>query len=172
MTKRILVMGLPGSGKTYFAEKLKNYLISHGDIMKINPGKILNANGIPNSAIWQISVDWFNADEIRKRFNDWDFSDQGRERQAIRMMSLANLKGQYDDIIICDFVCPLQKYRDIFDPDILVYMNTIDKSRYEDTNSIFEPPIKADLEVLKLDSNLYAKIIFQQIVHILDKKCN
>ena len=147
MTKRILIMGLPGAGKTTLAEELRDVIFKRGK-----------------------SCSRINADEIRKNFNDWDFSDQGRERQAVRMMSLANLKGQYDDIVICDFVCPLRKYRDIFDPDILVYMNTIDKSRYEDTNSIFEPPIKADLEVLKLDSNLYAKIIFQQIVHILDKK--
>jgi adenylylsulfate kinase len=146
---KILIMGLPGSGKTTLAKTLHDLLLFN-----------------------RYDSCWLNADKVREQFNDWDFSDQGRERQAIRMMSLANLKGQYDDIIICDFVCPLQKYRNIFDPDILVYMNTIDKSRYEDTNSIFEPPIKPDLEVLKLDSHLYAKIIFQQIVHILDKKCN
>ena len=128
MTKRILVMGLPGSGKTYFAEKLKNYLISHGDIMKINPGKILNANGIPNSAIWQISVDWFNADEIRKRFNDWDFSKEGRIRQSIRMFDFAiKCSG---DFVICDFVAPLVEMRNNFKADWTIWLDTINKGRF------------------------------------------
>ena len=137
MTKRILVMGLPGSGKTYFAEKLKNYLISHGDIMKINPGKILNANGIPNSAIWQISVDWFNADEIRKRFNDWDFSKEGRIRQSIRMFDFAiKCSG---DFVICDFVAPLVEMRNNFKADWTIWLDTINKGRFEDTNQAFVP---------------------------------
>ena len=143
--KRILLCGLPGAGKTTLAKRLVETLGN---------------------------ADWYNADSVREQFNDWDFSAAGRERQAMRMLSLANLKGNYDDIIICDFVCPLKKYRDLFEPDVLIYMNTIDKSRYEDTNSIFEPPVKPDLEVLKLDSCLYSKIIFQQIVHLLEKKCN
>lgn len=146
---KILIMGLPGSGKTTLAKTLHNLLLFN-----------------------RYDSCWINADKIREQFNDWDFSPQGRERQAYRMLSLADLKGQYDDIIICDFVCPLKKYRDIFDPDILVYMNTIDKSKYEDTNSIFEAPIKPNLEVLTFDSNLHSRIIFQQIVHLLEKKCN
>jgi len=146
---KVLIMGLPGSGKTTLAKTLHDLLLFN-----------------------RYDSCWLNADKVREQFNDWDFSAAGRERQAMRMLSLANLKGNYDDIIICDFVCPLKKYRDLFEPDVLIYMNTIDKSRYEDTNSIFEPPVKPDLEVLKLDSCLYSKIIFQQIVHLLEKKCN
>lgn len=142
-------MGLPGSGKTTLAKTLQ-------ELLEYNRYKSF----------------WLNADKVREQFNDWDFSPEGRERQTLRMLSLANMKGQYYDIIICDFVCPLKKYRDLFEADILVYMNTIDKSRYEDTNNIFESPQKSNLEVLQLDSNLYARIIFQQIVHILEKKCN
>ena len=146
---KVLIMGLPGSGKTTLAKTLHDLLLFN-----------------------RYDSCWLNADKVREQFNDWDFSAAGRERQTMRMLSLANLKGNYDDIIICDFVCPLKKYRDLFEPDVLIYMNTIDKSRYEDTNSIFEPPVKPDLEVLKLDSHLYSKIIFQQIVHLLEKKCN
>ncbi len=53
---KILVMGLPGSGKTYFSNLLKKELES----------------------IIGVTVDWFNADDIRKQFNDWDFSHEGR----------------------------------------------------------------------------------------------
>jgi adenylylsulfate kinase len=89
MSKKILIMGLPGSGKTYFAERLKRYLEVNGDIMKINPGRILSYEGIPDHAILNVNVDWFNADEIRKRFNDWDFSREGRIRQSLRMFEFA-----------------------------------------------------------------------------------
>ena len=55
--KKILIMGLPGSGKTTLASKLI---------------PLLNAK-------------WVNNDEIRKDANDWDFSEEGRIRQAKRM---------------------------------------------------------------------------------------
>ena len=161
MTKRILVMGLPGSGKTYFAEKLKNYLISHGDIMKINPGKILNANGIPNSAIWQISVDWFNADEIRKRFNDWDFSKEGRIRQSIRMFDFAiKCSG---DFVICDFVAPLVEMRNNFKADWTIWLDTINKGRFEDTNQAFVPPNVYDFRIIEQNAEKWVEYVGEHI---------
>lgn len=165
MTKRILVMGLPGSGKTYFAEKLKNYLISHGDIMKINPGKILNANGIPNSAIWQISVDWFNADEIRKRFNDWDFSKEGRIRQSIRMFDFAiKCSG---DFVICDFVAPLVEMRNNFKADWTIWLDTINKGRFEDTNQAFVSPNVYDFRITEQNAEKWVEFVGE---HILENR--
>ena len=165
MTKRILVMGLPGSGKTYFAEKLKNYLISRGDIMKINPGKILNANGIPNSAIWQISVDWFNADEIRKRFNDWDFSKEGRIRQSIRMFDFAiKCSG---DFVICDFVAPLVEMRNNFKADWTIWLDTINKGRFEDTNQAFVPPNVYDFRITEQNAEKWVEFVGE---HILENR--
>jgi GTPase SAR1 family protein len=73
MTQRILIMGLPGSGKTTLAGALKKYIEENGDLEKINPQRMLNYEGIPGPNFMKIGVDWFNADEIRKRFNDWDF---------------------------------------------------------------------------------------------------
>ena len=165
MTKRILVMGLPGSGKTYFAEKLKNYLISRGDIMKINPGKILNATGIPNSAIWQISVDWFNADEIRKRFNDWDFSKEGRIRQSIRMFDFAiKCSG---DFVICDFVAPLVEMRNNFKADWTIWLDTINKGRFEDTNQAFVPPNVYDFRIPEQNAEKWVEFVGE---HILENR--
>ena len=82
--EKILIMGLPGSGKTYFAEKLKKFLEIHGgiDFNKISSDK-------PHPDL-SVKVDWFNADEVRKEYNDWDFSREGRIRQSFRMLTLMN----------------------------------------------------------------------------------
>lgn len=130
----ILVMGLPGSGKTTFSKLLSDEL---------------NASNI-------------NADEVRKMYSDSDFSIDGRLNQANRMRKLANISTS--DFVICDFVCPLQMTRDIFDADYVIWMNTIDKSRYNDTNMLFEPPSKFDLEINTFDYNIksIASIIWEK----------
>jgi adenylylsulfate kinase len=116
MTQKILVMGLPGSGKTTFSQELvKRLMLNH-------------------------KVAWFNADTVRKQFNDWDFSPEGRLRQVHRMRELADTSDA--DFAICDFVCPTDEYRKVFDADITVFMDTIDAGRYADTNKIFEQPYK------------------------------
>lgn len=115
MTKRILVMGLPGSGKTTFSQELvKKLMLTH-------------------------TVAWYNADEVRRQYNDWDFSAEGRLRQVNRMRDLANASEA--DIVICDFVCPTQDYRAIFNPDHLIWMDTITEGRFADTNKVFEEPL-------------------------------
>lgn len=139
-------MGLPGSGKTTLANDLyyllNNYYKSY----------------------------WLNADAVRKKFNDWDFSESGRDRQAKRMKNLAELHGQYNDVVICDFVCPFEKTRNEFDADYVVFMNTINESRYEDTNKIFESPTKFNFEVKNKNSNYYSKTIYNELVRKLNKK--
>ena len=108
-------MGLPGSGKTWLGTRLSKHFM------------------IP---CWDANV-------VRGTYNDWDFSQQGRERQALRMRKLAEL----DPISISCFIAPLPGYRSFFFPDKLIWMNTIDKSEYEDTNKLFKPPHKCDLEI-------------------------
>ena len=112
--KRILVMGLPGSGKTTFSQNLvKKLMLTH-------------------------SVSWFNADSVREQFNDWDFSPEGRERQMNRMIDLSNNSGS--DFTICDFVCPTDELRKSFNADIVIWMDTITEGRFEDTNKVFQRP--------------------------------
>lgn len=114
ISKIILVFGLPGSGKTTMSRN-----ISVG----------LDATHI-------------NADDVREKFKDWDFSEGGRLRQARRMKKLADeVKTEY---IVLDFVCPKKELRSLINADIVVFMDTISKSRYEDTNGMFEAPKKSE----------------------------
>ena len=139
MTKRILIMGLPGSGKTTLAESLK--------------AELLAANK---------SVSWFNADDVRKQYNDWDFSHEGRVRQAGRMKILTGLS--LAEFAICDFVAPLPEQRDLFDAAWTVWVDTISEGRFVDTNQIFVPPEKYDFRVTEQDSQRWAKMIVSQII--------
>jgi adenylylsulfate kinase len=118
---KILIMGLPGAGKTYLAERLQKYL----------------------------DCAWYNADKIREMANDWDFSEAARLRQAYRMKSLADFEKSFNRTVICDFVCPLQITREIFEADYTIWMNTIQSGRFQDTNKIFETPSYADLVIDK-----------------------
>ena len=83
---------------------------------------------------------WLNGDNIRKIYDDWDFSDAGRFRQAKRMAEKANTCNELGLVVICDFICPTEELRKIFNADITVWMDTVKESRYKDTDSIFEPP--------------------------------
>jgi GTPase SAR1 family protein len=165
MTQKILIMGLPGTGKTYFAEKLKRYLEQNGDVMKISPGRVLDYEGIPGPDFYNVKVDWFNADEIRKRFNDWDFSREGRIRQSLRMFEFAvKCSG---DFVICDFVAPLPEMRNNFKADWTIWMDTIDAGRYDDTNRAFVPPDVYDFRITEQNAEKWVEFIGQ---HILDNR--
>lgn len=163
--QRILVMGLPGAGKTYFAERLKHFLEQNGDIFKVNPTRVMNYEGIPDHAVLKVSVDWFNADEIRKRFNDWDFSREGRIRQSLRMFEFAvKCSG---DFVICDFVAPLPEMRHNFKADWTIWMDTIDAGRYEDTNRAFVAPDVYDFRVTEQNAEKWAEFVG---THILENR--
>jgi len=165
MTQKILIMGLPGSGKTYFAERLKKYLEQNGDVMKVSPGRVLGYEGIPGPDSFNVKVDWFNADEIRKRFNDWDFSREGRIRQSLRMFEFAvKCSG---DFVICDFVAPLPEMRHNFKADWTIWMDTIDAGRYDDTNKAFVPPDVYDFRITEQNAEKWVEFIGQ---HILDNR--
>ncbi len=113
---KILIMGLPGSGKTYLAKRVV---------------KLLNA-------------DWLNADKVRGYYNDWDFSDAGIIRQVKRMKKLANSSNK--KYVVADFICPYKKQVKIFKPNFIFWMNTIKNSRYPRINKIFKKPARYDLK--------------------------
>ena len=113
MAKRILIMGLPGAGKTFLAEALKHWLEINSDFFKPN------AESIEGS---RAEVKWINADDVRKKYNDWDFSHEGRIRQSIRMRELAN--GFFNDFVIADFVAPLPEMRHNFKADWTIWVDT------------------------------------------------
>jgi adenylylsulfate kinase len=112
---RILVMGQAGSGKTTFAEKLVDELI---------------ARGYP--------VGWLNADDVREEYDDWDFSDEGRMRAAVRMKDLSEELDR--EFVVIDMISPTKETRAAVEPDFVVFMDTIKEGRFEDTNKLFQAP--------------------------------
>jgi len=160
--QKILIMGLPGAGKTYLATALKKYLESHGDLFKVNPSRLMNNEGIPSRQDLCVRVDWFNADEIRKRYNDWDFSREGRIRQSLRMAEFA-LRSS-GDYVICDFVAPLVEMRNNFKADWTIWVDTIESGRFDDTNKAFVPPTVYDFRITEQDAEKWAEFIGDHIL--------
>jgi len=133
--KIILIMGLPGAGKTTLANEL---------------AKLIKAKRL-------------NADEIRKAANDWDFSEEGRTRQAKRMSEEAlKLKSEGNNVI-ADFICPTQEARNLFPADYVVWVDTIKKGRFEDTNQMFVKPEKYNYHVTTQDAKVWAPKIAKEI---------
>ena len=154
MSQRILIMGLPGSGKTYLAEALKKYLEENGDI---SYGRALN-----EFIDAKVLVSWFNADDIRRKYNDWDFSQDGRIRQSIRMFQFSMDAG--GDYVICDFVAPLVEMRNNFKADWTIWVDTIKEGRYEDTNKAFVEPEQYDFRVTEQNAEKWAEFIGEHII--------
>ncbi len=116
---KILIFGLPGSGKSTLAEPFAK----------------------------EIGGVWINADEVRERYHDWDFSPEGRLRQAERMRHLADGVVSAGKIAVADFVAPTFLSRIKFKADFEVWMDTIEESIYADTNAVFEKPLEWDYHV-------------------------
>ena len=159
MPQRILIMGLPGAGKTYFAERLKKYLEENASI---SSKRMSSYEMAPAPSDMRAQVDWFNADDIRKRFNDWDFSKEGRIRQSLRMAEFAmRCTGEY---VICDFVAPLPEMRHNFKADWTIWMDTIDAGRYEDTNKTFVAPEIYDFRINEKNAEKWVPFVGEMII--------
>ena len=128
-------MGLPGAGKTTLAEELAP---------KLNAKRL-------------------NADEVRKAANDWDFSEEGRKRQAKRMADFAfKLKNQ-GNYVVADFICPTPEARSLFPADFVIWVDTIKEGRFDDTNQMFVKPEKYDFHVTTQDAKFWADKIIKEI---------
>jgi len=138
-TQRILVMGLPGAGKTTLASALRDALQDNNQ-----------------------SVFWFNADTVREAWQDWDFSTEGRIRQSKRMRDLADSCGT--QWVIADFVCPLKEMRDNFAANWIIWVDTIKAGRFEDTNKAFVPPEEYDFHITTQEAPYWSKLIAQSII--------
>ena len=133
---RILVMGLPGSGKTTLAKLL---------------APMFNAV-------------WLNADEVRKQAKDKDFSVAGRMIQASRMLTLAKKTEAQNRVVVADFICPTDNTRTIFKADYTIWMDTIKEGRFEDTNKMFIKPREYDFRVGHMEADMWAFLIKQDIL--------
>ncbi len=154
-------MGLPGSGKTYFAERLKKYLEDNSNFDSMPMYRMAQYELPPMH--YKSKVDWFNADEIRKKFNDWDFSHEGRIRQSLRMAEFAlKCSGDY---VICDFVAPLPEMRHNFKADWTIWMDTIDAGRYEDTNKAFVQPDIYDFRINEKNAEKWVEFVGDHILY-------
>ena len=148
-------MGLPGSGKTTLAAALKKYLEENGTISydRALMEPITNFN---------CEVNWFNADDVRRKYNDWDFTNEGRIRQSIRMFQFALESG--GDYVICDFVAPLVEQRNNFKADWTIWVDTIREGRYADTNAAFVEPEQYDFRITEQNAEKWAEFIGDHII--------
>ena len=159
--KKILIMGLPGSGKTYFAERLKKYLEQHSILNSMPEWPMDQMEKLPY--VYKSKVNWFNADDVRRKFNDWDFSKEGRIRQSLRMFEFAiKCTG---DFVICDFVAPLPEMRNNFKADWTIWMDTIDAGRYEDTNKAFVKPDVYDFRINEMNAEKWVEFVGEHILY-------
>jgi hypothetical protein len=142
--RKILIMGLPGAGKTTLAREL---------------APLLNAV-------------LFNADEVRANLSrDLGFSVEDRIEQARRMGWLCDRVAEAGGTAIADFICPTPETREAFGPAFIVWLDRIQEGRFQDTNKLFAPPERFDIRVTAEGTPRYwAEKILRKLRPVFDPK--
>jgi Adenylylsulphate kinase len=118
--RKILIMGLPGAGKTTLATTLAPLL---------------------NAVV-------FNADAVRANLSrDLGFSHQDRVEHARRMGWMCDRVVEAGGTVIADFICPTEETRAAFGEAFTIWIDRIEQGRFEDTNKMFVAPQSCDLHV-------------------------
>jgi hypothetical protein len=143
---KILIMGLPGSGKTTLAKVLAPL----------------------------VEAVHFNADEVRANINrDLGFSTADRIEQARRMGWLCDRVVAAGHNAIADFVCPTTETRKAFGDCFLIWVDRIEHGRFEDTNRLFTPPAAVDVHVTAGGSpEFWTALILSQLCEALRQKAS
>ena len=147
---KILIMGLAGTGKTTLGRRLQE----------------------------KLKAAYFNADEVRTMFCDWEFTPEARNRQAMRMSRLADIA--MNDFVIADFICPTRATRDLFEPDFIIWMDTekesnsangpaAEGSTFKQTDKMFEEPTDCDVRVTEKDVDKWADVVYTEIFNYLPR---
>ena len=66
---------------------------------------------------------------------------------------------------LADFVCPLDETRKILNPDIIIWMDTEKKGRFENTNKIFQKPKKFHFRITSKNAKYCANYIKERIIN-------
>lgn len=132
----IQIIGLPGSGKTTLATALAD----------------------------RINAVHLNADYVRSTINsDLGFTPKDRVEHSRRLGEMARMLSGQGLIVVVDFICPTLDARTAFGkPNILVWMDTITKGRFEDTNKLWEKPTEFDYHFVSYDSKGQTDLIIAQ----------
>ncbi len=147
MLRKILIMGLPGAGKTTLSKVLAP----------------------------RLNAVHFNADEVRAQINkDLGFAEADRIEHARRMGWLCDRVVSVGCCAIADFICPTPETRAAFSADgdaFVIWVDRIKAGAYADTNRMFVPPERVDLHVLAEGSPEYwAETAMAKLRPVFDAK--
>ena len=136
---RVLIMGRCGASNTRLAAELLEELHKNGP------------------------AEHLSSEEIRKEFNDSDYSEDGEVRTAQRMRMIADRYVDNGWPVICDLICPTPYTRLIIDADITVWLDTVMTEQ-----DLFIEPTEDEYTLKVIDDNTSCAAVIADLVNILE----